>query len=325
MREPRPRGCGRRWGCGVVRRWRISRTSRSRRRRSRGWRSHGWPRSRSGSTRIWRSASTHGWSASSRRSFASIRCASGFVGQLMLALYRSGRQADALEGYRIARRRLVDELGLEPGRELQELERAILAQDPALEAPAAQTPSRAARDRSSRVGAAGSLIAAGGSGPAGRDHRRSGEAGGLGASTVRVGAQLAGRDRRPQRPRRRRWSRWVLDPARSRSVRGRCGWPTSTIRPSRASIPATPAHAARRSRSGALRRVSRRAADGVWVVESNSSPDLNFDEQRVRRPDRPRVRRAQRRACGSAMSSRAGRERSRRKATRSGSHRPRAC
>ena len=78
------------------------------------------------------------------------------VGQLMVALYRSGRQADALESYRVARRRLVDELGLEPGRELQELERAILAQDPALDAPVRDTASRAARDRSSRRGAAGS-------------------------------------------------------------------------------------------------------------------------------------------------------------------------
>ena len=52
--------------------------------------------------------------------------------QLMLALYRSGRQAEALEVYRNARRALVDELGIEPARELQELEVAILAQDPAL-------------------------------------------------------------------------------------------------------------------------------------------------------------------------------------------------
>ena len=56
-------------------------------------------------------------------------------GQLMLALYRSGRQADALETYHIARDRLIDELGLEPGPELKELERAILAQDPRLQAP----------------------------------------------------------------------------------------------------------------------------------------------------------------------------------------------
>jgi DNA-binding SARP family transcriptional activator len=53
-------------------------------------------------------------------------------GQLMLALYRDGRQAEALEVYRDARRRLVDEVGIEPGPQLQELERRILAQDPAL-------------------------------------------------------------------------------------------------------------------------------------------------------------------------------------------------
>ena len=50
--------------------------------------------------------------------------------QLMLALYRSGRQADALAAYQDARRTLVDELGLEPSRELQELEKAILIHDP---------------------------------------------------------------------------------------------------------------------------------------------------------------------------------------------------
>ena len=55
-------------------------------------------------------------------------------GQLMLALYRSGRQADALEVYRSARRQLDEELGLEPGEELKRLERAILEQDPSLAA-----------------------------------------------------------------------------------------------------------------------------------------------------------------------------------------------
>ncbi len=52
--------------------------------------------------------------------------------QLMLALYRSGRQADALGAYRRARQTLVSELGIEPGPELRELERRILAHDPAL-------------------------------------------------------------------------------------------------------------------------------------------------------------------------------------------------
>jgi DNA-binding SARP family transcriptional activator/class 3 adenylate cyclase/tetratricopeptide (TPR) repeat protein len=54
-------------------------------------------------------------------------------GQLMLALYRSGRQADALGAYRNARNTLVDELGIEPSVRLQRLEQAILAQDPPLE------------------------------------------------------------------------------------------------------------------------------------------------------------------------------------------------
>jgi DNA-binding SARP family transcriptional activator len=53
-------------------------------------------------------------------------------GQLMLALYRDGRQAEALEAYRAARARLVEEIGLEPGPELHDLERRILAQDESL-------------------------------------------------------------------------------------------------------------------------------------------------------------------------------------------------
>ena len=55
--------------------------------------------------------------------------------QLMLALYRCGRQVDALELYRVTRQLLVDELGIEPGPALQRLEQAILAQDPSLEVP----------------------------------------------------------------------------------------------------------------------------------------------------------------------------------------------
>ena len=53
--------------------------------------------------------------------------------QLMLALYRSGRQAEALEVYQEGRRVLVGELGIQPGRSLRELEKAILQQDPSVD------------------------------------------------------------------------------------------------------------------------------------------------------------------------------------------------
>jgi isopentenyl diphosphate isomerase/L-lactate dehydrogenase-like FMN-dependent dehydrogenase/DNA-binding SARP family transcriptional activator len=56
-------------------------------------------------------------------------------GQLIVALYRAGRQAEALGVYRETRRVLSEELGLEPGPALKELERRILRQDPALAAP----------------------------------------------------------------------------------------------------------------------------------------------------------------------------------------------
>ncbi|HEY3182629.1 MAG TPA: BTAD domain-containing putative transcriptional regulator [Gaiellaceae bacterium] len=66
-------------------------------------------------------------------------------GQLMLALYRAGRQAEALEVYQDTRRRLIDELGIEPSPVLQRLEKTILLHDPALEsAPQPQAPARPA-------------------------------------------------------------------------------------------------------------------------------------------------------------------------------------
>jgi YVTN family beta-propeller protein len=65
-------------------------------------------------------------------------------GQLMLALYRSGRQAEALDVYQSGRRQLADELGLEPGEGLKRLERSILGQDPEL---TPQLPATTARRR----------------------------------------------------------------------------------------------------------------------------------------------------------------------------------
>lgn len=92
---------------------------------------------------------------------------------LVLALYRSGRQADALAAYRESEQLLRSELGLEPSSALRQLERAILGQDPALDAPARPgepvTPeidatsavSRPVRTRARRwtLGAVGALVA----------------------------------------------------------------------------------------------------------------------------------------------------------------------
>jgi YVTN family beta-propeller protein len=88
-------------------------------------------------------------------------------GQLMVALYRAGRQAEALEAYRHARRLLVDELGIEPSHALQELERAILRHAPELEPPAkierrqpGGIPPRPRRRRRRTVLAAAALVVA---------------------------------------------------------------------------------------------------------------------------------------------------------------------
>jgi DNA-binding SARP family transcriptional activator len=62
-----------------------------------------------------------------------------FRAQLMLALYRAGRQAEALDAYRSARTTLLDELGIEPSPRLQQLEQAILRQDDSLAAAAERT------------------------------------------------------------------------------------------------------------------------------------------------------------------------------------------
>lgn len=81
--------------------------------------------------------------------------------QLMLALYRSGRQADALQLYRETRTFFVEELGIEPSKSLRELEQAILRQDPSLEPPVRKpepTPARRGGRRSSAILAAAALL-----------------------------------------------------------------------------------------------------------------------------------------------------------------------
>ena len=78
---------------------------------------------------------------------------------LMLALYRSGRQAEALGVYQDARRTLVDQLGLEPGPDLQQLHGEILRQDAGLRAPDAAPPAEDHFDEILRTLLAGRLVA----------------------------------------------------------------------------------------------------------------------------------------------------------------------
>jgi len=84
-----------------------------------------------------------------------------FHAQLVLALYRCGRQAEALAAYQRIRRMLVDELGVEPGPELRDLQHGILAGDPRLAAPGPALTSLAT------AGAARAGVARGGAPPVG--------------------------------------------------------------------------------------------------------------------------------------------------------------
>jgi peptide/nickel transport system substrate-binding protein len=82
--------------------------------------------------------------------------------QRMLALYRSGRQSEALAAYRAARATLVEQIGVEPGAELQRLHEQILAHDPALDLPPTADPEARApprgRSRALLVGAAAVVL-----------------------------------------------------------------------------------------------------------------------------------------------------------------------
>ncbi|MFQ5427249.1 MAG: BTAD domain-containing putative transcriptional regulator, partial [Gaiellales bacterium] len=81
-------------------------------------------------------------------------------GQLMLALYRSGRQAEALDTYQTTRATLIDQLGIEPGPVLKELESGILNQDPALDLRVLTTESSAAASRAPSDADGPALLAA---------------------------------------------------------------------------------------------------------------------------------------------------------------------
>ena len=173
-------------------------------------------------------------------------------GQRMLALYRCGRQAEALEAFREARRLLVEEVGVEPGPELRELHEAILRQDAALDARAPAELPRRARRRRPRRRSSGATASWRGCASAG-----SGRAPGAGALVVvdrrrgigktRLAAELAGevhraggavlyaagrrRARRPLSPRRApRAGRDASDAARRRRRRPRASAALAALR-----------------------------------------------------------------------------------------------
>ena len=205
-----------------------------------------------------------------------------FIGQLMLALYRSGRQADALESYRIARGRLVEELGLEPGRELQELERAILAQDPALEAPPRNTrrePHAIAR----RGRRGGVLIAAGGAVLLAAIITAAVKLAASGASTVRAPPNsLAAIDVHSDRV-----TGVVAVGARPGAVAFGSGslWVANLDDQNISRIDPRSLRTLRNIRLGSSATGIATTAGAVWVVESNISPYLNLTSLFVGRID----------------------------------------
>ena len=140
----RPRCCcARRSRCGAAGRWPISSSSRSRGSRSSGSRScacYAIEERIDAELALGRHAAL---CPELEALAAEHPLRERLRGQLMLALYRSGRQADALEAYRAGRSLLVEELALEPGPRLRQLEQAILEQDAG---------ARAAREPRGRTG-----------------------------------------------------------------------------------------------------------------------------------------------------------------------------
>ena len=130
QRCTRRAGMPRRFRFGGGRRWRTSHISASHDRRSPASKSCGLPVSRIGSRLTWRLAVMRTLVGELDALVKEHPLRQRLRAQLMLALYRSGRDAEALDAYQDARKALVEELGIEPRRELRELQQAILNQDP---------------------------------------------------------------------------------------------------------------------------------------------------------------------------------------------------
>ena len=205
-------------------------------------------------------------------------------GQSMLALYRSGRQSDALQVYRDGRRLLASELGLEPGPELQRLERAILAQDPALAAPLKvatpiarpepheQQPPVRHRNRR-RLALAGIVLAAAIAGVVAFALTRDSDSGSR--EDRRAGR---GRRRRRRRIASRRRSTWAPNPCRLPAARVECGSVTPGISRCRASIP--PAAASSKTIGiGAPAIDLAVGAGGVWVATGGFGTVVHIDPE----------------------------------------------
>ncbi|MFG2896285.1 BTAD domain-containing putative transcriptional regulator [Streptomyces zaomyceticus] len=112
-------------------------------------------------------------------------------GQLMLALYRCGRQADALGVYERVRSSLVENLGLEPGHGLRTLQHAILTHDPALAAEAATPPRQSAPTAGTPAGGPGAGLSGTGRPETGAAGTATAGTGGAGTATAGPGAPPA--------------------------------------------------------------------------------------------------------------------------------------
>ena len=146
LERGRARSCAGRSPSGAAPPWPTSPTSRSHRRRSRASTSCSSRRSKSASRPTSRSAATASLIGELEALVARHPLRERLRGQLMLALYRSDRQAEALHVYQEVRLALAEELGLEPSQGLQRLERQILEQDPELAGPVGVSdPDRARR------------------------------------------------------------------------------------------------------------------------------------------------------------------------------------